>query len=219
MRARMGLACAGIEFEIREVVLRHKPDALLAASAKGTVPVLLLQEATPAETVLDESLDILLWALAQSDPLGWLAFPAQQRAEMASLVTYNDEVFKAHLDHYKYADRYPAQSALHYRQQGEVFLRQLDERLYDQAWLFGTQCSYADIAVLPFIRQFANVDAKWFAEAPYVHLRNWLQGLLNSRLFLSIMAKYPAWQPGDEPLVFTPERSSLQVLEEPAGTG
>ncbi|MEM9620686.1 MAG: glutathione S-transferase [Pseudomonadota bacterium] len=211
MRARMALAYAGVQFEIREVVLRNKPQALLTASPKGTVPVMLLEPgvastatdgSAAAASILEESLDIMHWALAQADPDGWLAFSESQVEAMRELVTYNDEVFKQHLDRYKYADRYPAQPASVYRAAGETHLQNLNTLLQAQPWLFGARCSFADIALLPFVRQFVNVDPGWFASAPYPELRGWLQRLLDSELFQSVMTKYAPWAPGAPAVVF-----------------
>ena len=190
MRARMGLAYAGIEFQIREVVLKDKPREMLDDSPKATVPV-LLRSGLP---VLEESLDILEWSLAENDPEGWMDYPAEQLLKMQDLVEENDGVFKLHLDRYKYSDRFPESPREEYRQQGESFLQKLEVLLLDTAFLFGDRISYADVAIFPFVRQFSNVEPVWFTTAPYPHLRKWLASFLNSDLFLSVMKKYSPWK-------------------------
>jgi len=205
IRARMALACAGIDFEVREVVLKHKPQQLLDASPKATVPVLIRDDGV----VLDESMDIIHWALAVNDPAGWKDFSDDELAAMSELIEENDRVFKDHLDHYKYSDRFEAASKLEYREQGEVFLAKLEGMLMlgsfmkgTSSYLFGDRVSYADIAIFPFVRQFANVEPAWFRTAPYPRLREWLTDHLESRLFASVMQKYPAWKHGDPQLSF-----------------
>ncbi|MDG1441492.1 MAG: glutathione S-transferase [Pseudomonadales bacterium] len=205
MRARMGLAASQLKFEIREVVLRDKPAAMLEASAKATVPVLLA-----GDIVIDESLDILIWALKRNDPLGWLGFSDSQLDQMHSLVNLCDTEFKPHLDHYKYADRYPYSPESHYRSLALTFLNTLEAKLISHEHLFAERLSYADIAIFPFIRQFANVDADWFATQPYPNLQRWLASLLDSYLFKKIMTKHPQWNVDDKPLYFeTVDLSSL----------
>lgn len=196
MRARMALRYSDCRVELREVELKHKPAALLDLSAKATVPVLLCEDGQ----IIDESLDIMHWALQQNDRDNWLQ--GEYQAEIAALIEYNDSVFKNHLDHYKYADRYPDATQLEYRQQGEVFLQQLEQRLDQQAYLISGRISLADVAIFPFIRQFAHVDIRWFDRAPYPHLRSWLCQWMDSALFQSVMLKYPPWQKDDHPLIF-----------------
>ncbi len=191
MRARMALLYASIKVELREVLLKDKPPSMFLASPKGTVPVLLL----PDGGVLDQSLDIMHWALSVRDPAGWrteaLAEP------IAALIQQNDEQFKTHLDHYKYWERFPAESQGFYREQGEQFLARLETQLSSQRYLLAEHVTLADIALFPFIRQFAFVDKRWFDQAPYPKLQSWLQGFLNSPLFLAVMKKLPPWQQGD----------------------
>jgi len=186
MRARLTIAYAGIDVEQREIALKDKPQAMLDASPKGTVPVLVLQNGE----VINESLDIMLWALAQHDPQGWLT--AQQPSTM---IEENDSSFKQALDHYKYAVRFPEHPLEHYRAQGEVFLCKLEKILTQQNYLGGAQPSMDDYAIFPFIRQFAFVDKAWFDTAPYPKLQVWLQHHLDSPLFASIMQKHPLWKP------------------------
>jgi glutathione S-transferase len=188
MRARMALRYSGIQIEIHEVSLKDKPEAMLQISTKGTVPVLAL----PNGKVLDESLDIMRWALAQHDLEDWLmaSVPAfGQEAE--ALIAENDGAFKQALDRYKYATRFPEHPAEFYRAQGETFLQALELRLNKTRHLCRERCSLADIAIFPFIRQFASVDEAWFRQASYPALDNWLRQLVESRLFISIMEKHP----------------------------
>lgn len=197
MRARLALRYSDIQVELREIDLKHKPEAMLLASPKATVPVLIL----PDQTVIDESLDIIHWALQQNDPQHWLQ--SHTRSESQQLIDENDQSFKRHLDHYKYADRFPAQSPDFYRQQGEAFLQKLELRLQTQTCLFANTLSVADIALLPFIRQFAYVDISWFQHSRYLKLNEWLLKNLQSELFLSIMHKHPIWKnTGQLPVIF-----------------
>ncbi|MGF6208974.1 glutathione S-transferase [Pseudomonas frederiksbergensis] len=185
MRARMALRYSGVEVQIVEVSLKAKPAEMLALSSKGTVPVLEVDG-----RVIDESLDIMRWALGQNDPEDWLLKedPAGQPL-IAELIEENDQVFKVHLNRYKYAERYPEQPMEHYRAEGEVFLRRLDELLKGRDYLLAGHISWADVALMPFVRQFAHVDREWFAQTPYVRLQAWLQRFLDSDLFTSIMKK------------------------------
>lgn len=181
MRARLALRYAGVPVQIVEVSLKAKPAEMLALSPKGTVPVLSLDG-----RVLEESLEIMRWALVQNDPQGW-GLEGDERID--ALIARNDSEFKVHLNHYKYAERYPEHSREHYRQQGEVILADLEQRLDGRPYLLADHPSLADAALLPFIRQFAGVEPQWFAEAPYPRLRAWLQGWLESELFKAIMAR------------------------------
>ena len=184
MRARMALRYSGIALNIVEVSLKSKPAEMLALSGKGTVPVLSVDG-----RVIDESLEIMHWALEQKDPQDWLLKdnPSAQHVS-AALIEENDQLFKVYLDRYKYADRYPEQPMEHYRAQGASFLQKLDERLQHE-YLVADHLSLADIALAPFVRQFAHVDRDWFAEAPYRHLQAWLQRFLESELFVGVMTK------------------------------
>jgi glutathione S-transferase len=198
MRARMALCYSGMSVELREVVLREMPASLLTYSPKGTVPVLVL----PDGEVIEESRDIIDWALARHDPDGWLPIDDAQQAEVAALLDENDNVFKADLDYYKYAARYPEHPAEYYRAQGEHFLLRLEERLANHHYLLGDRVSMADVAVFPFVRQFAFVDKDWFDQAPYPKVQPWLAELLQSDLFTGVMRKYPQWHEGDAVTVF-----------------
>ena len=202
MRARLALAVSGEPYELREVVLRDKPAELLAASPKGTVPVLVL----PDGTVIDQSLDVMLWALRRQDPESWLLPPRGAIADMLTLVAGNDGDFKRDLDRYKYPHRYPEESAgdaqafaLRHRARGATWLAKLDGMLYE-GWLFGPRVSLADMALLPFVRQFAHTDAAWFAAQPWPRLRAWLAGFEAGARFQAVMEKHAPWQPSGSPV-------------------
>ena len=188
MRARLALHFAQQAVEHREVVLKDMPQQIIDISPKATVPVMQL----PDGTVIDESLDIALWALEQQDPSNLLGSLAQL-SDMLSLINDNDNDFKGWLDQYKYADRYPEQTPEYYREQGELFLEKLENRLSHHPYLFGVEIRLADIAIMPFVRQFAHVDKKWFDTADYPFLQNWLQSWLASDSFEGIMHKHPKW--------------------------
>jgi len=190
----MALRYSGVRVELREVVLREMPRELLDCSPKGTVPVLLL----PDGAVLEESRDIMDWALAQHDPDQWHPYPGSpDAADAQHLIDANDFDFKPQLDRYKYAGRYPQHPANWYRSRGERFLDELEQRLLRHAWLLGERISIADIAIFPFVRQFALVDRSWFDATPRTRLRHWLYGLLQAELFTAVMHKYPPWRSGD----------------------
>ncbi|WP_265533937.1 glutathione S-transferase [Pseudomonas saponiphila] len=185
MRARLALRYAGVPVQIVEVSLKAKPAEMLALSPKGTVPVLALED-----RVIDESLEIMHWALAQHDPEDWrLSTDPTAQARMAALIAENDQVFKVHLNRYKYAERYPEAPMEHYRGQGEAFLARLDGLLQQRRYLLAEHPSLADMALLPFVRQFAHVDREWFAQTPHGALQRWLREWLESPLFVGVMAK------------------------------
>ena len=179
MRARMALCYAGLEVEHREIALKSKPAHMLQISPKGTVPVLLLADGT----MLDESLDIMRWALTQQDENHWLQHDDQD------LIAENDGAFKQALDRYKYATG----AKQTHRTQAEKFLQKLETRLNQQAYLCGAKLSMTDIAIFPFIRQFAGVDEAWFERSFYVATRQWLSGLVASELFVAVMQKHATW--------------------------
>ena len=184
MRARLALAVSGTRFELREVKLAAKPAEMLAVSSKGTVPVLVL----PDGEVLDESLQIMRWALAINDPEGWL-----ERDDIG-LIAANDGPFKDHLDRYKYPQRH-AVDPLPYRALGLAFLREIDALVAAGDRLGGGARGLNDAAIIPFVRQFAAVDPGWFDAQALPHLRAWLDDYLGSDLFRSIMLREPALSP------------------------
>lgn len=190
MRARLALAASETEVEHREVLLRDKPAAMLAASHKATVPVLVL----PDGQVIEESLDIMRWALGRNDPRGWLA-PGDA---MFELVAINDGPLKRALDRYKYPNRYEGEDALENRARGLEILARLETRLAGSTFLYGEAMSLADAAIFPFVRQFAHTDRMWFAAQPLPHLQAWLAGHLASPIFVAIMHKHPVWMPDRE---------------------
>ncbi len=194
IRARLALSYALPEqsLELREVVLKDKPSELLAINPNATVPVLhLLNDDLSTCDVLSESLHIMLWALAQTDSDGWLE--AAHKPLVLELIALNDGDFKWALDHYKYADRYDNPPE-YYRKKAEVFLAKLEGMLKNNAYLFSANIGLADMAIAPFIRQFAHVDKDWFFNSQYVHLQQWLNIFLESQRFKSIMKKYPQWK-------------------------
>nr|WP_268935034.1 glutathione S-transferase [Pseudomonas edaphica] len=181
MRARLALRYSGVPVQIIEVSLKAKPAEMLALSPKGTVPVLCV-----GGQVIEESLEIMHWALAQHDPDDWLL---QGDPRVQELIAENDQVFKYHLNRYKYAERYPEQPMEYYRAEGEVFLQKLEALLARNDYLLAEHLSLADMALAPFVRQFAHVDREWFACTPYHRLQTWLQRFLESPLFVAVMAK------------------------------
>ena len=201
IRARMALYMSGQCCELREVVLRNKPAEMIELSPKATVPVLQLKTGD----VLDQSLDIMLWTLAENDPEGWLVPERGTLNDMLALIAETDGPFKDHLDRYKYAPRYENADPESHRAEAEKFLRVLNGRMENCKYLFGNRPSLADYAIAPFIRQFANTDRTWFDATPYPHLQSWLEAFLNAEIFKQVMNKYPAWQTGDTPLFFGAE--------------
>ena len=196
MRARLGLLFAGRQVELREITLKNKPPQMLAISPKGTVPVLQLLDGT----VIEESREIMTWALTQQDTQGLLA--AQTLLQANALIDKNDNEFKYWLDRYKYADRHLDMSQAEYRQRGEAFLQMLEELLIKNPYLLGESITIADIGIMPFVRQFAHVNRKVFYDLPYPNLQRWLQDWLNHPLFLQAMTKFAPWQEKDDVVVF-----------------
>jgi glutathione S-transferase len=201
IRARMALFSSGLTFELREVLLRDKPASMLSYSPKGTVPVLVL----PSGQVIDESLDVMNWALQQSDPDGWLDTPPRSAEEIDRLLQWNDGEFKSHLDRYKYSTRYEDADPQEHRDAAEQFLTELNRKITTQKYLAGDHASLVDIALFPFIRQLANTDREWFDELNYEPLQNWLEGFLSSERFAQSMRKFRPWQPEDPQTLIHPE--------------
>ncbi|ALM87062.1 glutathione S-transferase [Bordetella sp. N] len=207
MRARLALSASGQRCELREVVLRNKPMELLQASPKGTVPVLVLLDGR----VIDQSLDIMHWALAQSDPAKWLVPERESKESMDALIALCDGPFKTHLDRYKYPDRYPGADSLEHRTQGVEYLLALDARLSQNAYLFGSAPCLADMAIAPFVRQFAATDATWFENQPWSALRRWLNAFTESERFEGIMEKYAPWISGAPGVVFPGAGAAVSI--------
>ncbi|NRB04980.1 MAG: glutathione S-transferase [Rhodobacteraceae bacterium] len=196
MRARLAVASAGVAVDLREIVLRDKPQAFLDTSPSATVPAMRLPD-----RVLDESLDIMTWALGQHDPGNLLDMPQ----EGWDLIHTTDGPFKKALDRTKYATRYPDSDPDAEREKAMEHLMALNTRLSGQDWLFGARPTLADYAILPFVRQFAHIDRAWFDAQDWPHLRSWLDRFLESKLFAGIMQKYPPWAEGDDHTLFGPD--------------
>ena len=192
MRARMALQVSGQPVRLREILRRDKPAEMLEASPKATVPVLVVDQ----ERVVDESRAVMDWALERHDPENW-----RQRHDTI-LLDDCDGNFKYHLDRYKYASRYEDADADDHRSEAMAFIETLEERLREQAFLSGDTRGYTDIAIFPFIRQFRIADAEWFDTAPIPGVQAWLDGLIHSDLFQSVMAKYPLWKETGEEFPF-----------------
>jgi glutathione S-transferase len=193
MRARMALWAAGIAVTLREVKLADKPPELVQASPKATVPVLVLADGT----VIDESLAIMHWALSRNDPELWLT------GDDPALIAANDGAFKHHLDRAKYPGRYDP-DAIDHRAEALALLRSLEARLKTAPYLCGASCSLTDIALFPFVRQFAHIDRDWFARQSLPRVQNWLGSHIDSDLFAAIMPKFAPWKAGDTPIRFGP---------------
>lgn len=181
IRARMALSVSTVEYDRVEVALRRKPEALLAASPKGTVPILVL----PGGRVIDESLDIMRWALAQNDPEDWLEIDHADEA----LIADTDGGFKFHLDRMKYTNRFPGEDASHHRDAATAHLSRIDQRLGGAAYLGGDAPRFADVAIFPFIRQFAAAEPAWFAALPLAGLLRWHAAMIAAPRFVSVIAK------------------------------
>ena len=198
MRARLALAVSDQVCELREVVLRNKPQGLLLASPKGTVPVLVL----PSGQVLEQSLDIMLWALAQHDPEGWLTPSHGSVPDMLALIAECDGPFKQALDRCKYPGRYPDADPALARTQAVEWLQKLETRLCPNACLYGDRAALADMAIAPFVRQFAGIDDAWWSAQPWPRLQAWLAHWQSSPLFDQVMPKLPAWVDGTQGVPF-----------------
>lgn len=197
IRARMALKYAAVQCELREVVLRNKPRQMLAISSKGTVPVLQLSDGR----VIDESLDVMYWALSHQDVDGWLDVDAEQ---CRILIEKNDNEFKLELDRYKYFQNYPERTQQEYRICCEVFLTELEQALSasNAKGLLGNKRTVADFAIFPFVRQFARVDWDWFIHSRYESLKCWFNEIEQGELFISVMEKYPLWEEGQALTLF-----------------
>ncbi len=200
MRARMAVAISQQRCELREVVLAHKPTALLEASPKGTVPVLVLADGR----VIDQSLDIMRWALQAHDPEHWLPQTSTAWERTHTWIAENDGPFKQALDRYKYPHRHGLSDGIAHRTAGAVFLQSLDATLATQAYLGGPHFGLADAALAPFVRQFAHTDTLWFAQQTWPALQAWLAQFEQSPVYLCSMDKLPAWVPGQAISLFPP---------------
>ena len=196
MRARMAIHISDQRCELREVLLRDKPPSMLEYSAKGTVPVLILQDGK----VIDESLDVIDWALNLNDPDDWQR--SKDKEKTKELIKINDGEFKYHLDRYKYSKRYDNEDPEFHRKRCLKFIESINNELNNSEYIFDDNISYADIVLLPFIRQFRIADIEWFDSLPYDNLKKWLSSFLDSSLLNSIMKKYDLWKEGDKSIVF-----------------
>lgn len=197
MRARLALLSAEITVEVREIILRAKPDHMLELSPKGTVPVLWL-----GDRVIDESRDIMNWALAQNDPKGLLDMPREGEDWIAKI----EGPFKTALDRYKYATRYEGVDTSVERKTAQDILMSVDAQLRQTPWLYGDRPCLADFATITFVRQFANVDRAWFDAQDWAGVKSWLERFLASDRFANIMQKYPLWHDGAQSRYF-PEQA------------
>jgi len=209
MRARLGIYLSETQVSLREIILKHKPQPMLDASPKGTVPVLILQDGQ----VIDESLDIMVWALTHNDPDNLLLVDEPQKQELAkALINTNDSEFKPWLDKYKYADRHPEQREENYREQGEQFIAQLESLLAKHKQLLGPKPCIADFAIFPFVRQFVHVNKPWFRAAPYPNVQRWLSEHLASTTFTHMMKKYPTWLESEQAFTFGKKRNKNSAI-------
>ena len=193
IRARMALSYSKIKVELREILLSNRPSALYEVSPKGTVPVLCINKTT----VIDESLDIMKWALKQNDPNLWISFNKRMQFD---IIEENDNEFKYWLDRYKYYDRFPENNRDYYRAKCGEYLIKLNQLLEYNQYLLTNELLFVDVAIFPFIRQFSNVDQYWF-KVTYTNLENWLNNITESKLFVSVMDKYLEYNPEQEPLI------------------
>lgn len=203
MRARIAIYYSQQAIILRDVILSNKPEAMLMASPKGTVPVLVLPE--KKQKVIEESLEVMLWALGKSDPDNFLpSHNDEVLTQMLTIIARFDHDFKACLEAYKCAKRYHEGDLIQRRQACEVYIQHLEQRLSEHDYLMSSKPSLVDIALLPFIRQFARVERQWYLQSPYPHLRAWLNNYLQSPMFTKVMAKFPLWSPDHEAVIFGP---------------
>lgn len=195
MRARMAIFKANLQIDLREVNLNHKPAEMIKASAKGTVPILVLGNEVSPCIIIDESLEVMLWALTENDPDDLLHKHDQNALlKMLALITQFDDEFKTCLNAYKAAKRYREDNITECRQACEVFIQKLENRLIQNPFLISAQESLADIALIPFIRQFAKVERQWYLQSPYPRVRRWLNCYLQSGMFTRVMGKVEVWR-------------------------
>ena len=187
MRARMALKYAGVDVEHREIELRNKPQSMLLASPKGTVPVLCV-----GDLVLDQSVDIMRWAIAQSDPAGWGSI---DEAIAQDWIIKNDGPFKILLDQYKYPNRFPElDPEAVFAEALQLMLLPMEQSLQKNQYLLRDELTWVDVALFPFIRQFSMVDLQKFEGLPIPAVKKWLTQHLESALFISVMQKHPVWR-------------------------
>lgn len=201
IRVRLAIDVSRQKVQLREILLRDKPSAFVAASPKATVPVLQCDDGT----ILEESRDIMFWALSRHDPDGWLDIWHKDSDSVARFLDRLDGPFKNHLDRYKYASRYDADAVLVHRGAGAAFLSELDATLAQQPALSGLRQGLLDFASLPFVRQFRIADSDWFDAQNWPHLHCWLQAFLATPRFERVMQKYSPWSDGEQGVDFPPQ--------------
>jgi len=200
IRARMAIYVSGQAVQLRDIALSDKPAHMLQVSPKGTVPVLMLQN----DKVLEQSLEIMMWAFGQSDPNNYLmSHCPNSRAEMLRLVDLFDTEFKLCLEKYRSAKRYHDESVLAHRLACEHYLQVLEQKLSQHPYLMSDNPSLADLAIVPFIRQLARVERQWYLQSPYPNIRAWLNGYLQSLMFSKVMTKYSLWLAEESLIVFS----------------
>lgn len=205
MRARVAIFKANLQVLLRDVVLSNKPAEMIACSAKGTVPILVLneQKESGSQTVIEESLEVMLWALAENDPEDLLQTSVPEAlSDMLKIINRFDNDFKTSLEQYKCGKRYHEDNLVFYRQECELFIQDLEQRLEQHSFIMSENESLADIALLPFIRQFARIERHWYLQSPYPKVRQWLNRYLQSVMFTKVMAKYPLWLDSREDVIF-----------------
>lgn len=198
MRARLAIFKSQRAVELRDVKLTNKPAAMLKASPKGTVPILVVS----ASRVIDESLDVMLWCLGESDPDNLLRSSIVELSDLLAFIDIYDSEFKPSIERYKCAKRYHETNLEACRNDCEVYIQDLERRLSEHAFVMGEDESLVDIAILPFIRQFAKVERQWYVQSSYKNLKRWLNNYLQSALFNKVMAPYQIWEEGNEPVIF-----------------
>ena len=204
IRARLAIAQSGVKVELREVVLKDKPAEMLSCSPKGTVPVLVLSNGR----VIDESLDIMLWALKQNDPHNLLHTQDPLALErMLELIKLNDTQFKPVLEKYKFYARTKDMAQIYYQKACEEFIKQFEAKLTTHKYLMGDEKSLADYALLPFIRQFARVDKHWYLQSEYTHVRAWLNEFLHAPMFTKVMVKFDLYMDCGEEFLYGVKKS------------
>lgn len=206
MRARIAIFKSKQPIELRDVKLDNKPAAMLTASPKGTVPILVVSLSDNTTQIIDESIDVMVWSLTQSDPDNLLLASSQtvegettnQLTELLAFIHIYDSEFKGCIERYKCAKRYHEPNLLERRQDCEVYIKDLEQRLSKHAYIFGESESLADIALLPFIRQFAKIERQWYVKADYPNVKRWLNAYLQSAMFNKVMTQNPIWQEGTD---------------------
>ena len=196
MRARFAIRSSKIMVEVREIKLKEKPSEFLKSSPKGTVPVLI----TKSGEVLEESLDIINWALNINDPHKWLADGKLEKKEITNLLDDFEMKFKINLDKYKYPNRFSGVDQYLYRDKNLCFLEKLNSYLKKNKSLNSEHLTLIDYAIFPFVRQFRNVDKDWFDKLNFSLLNSWINQIIDSEDFSSIMEKFKKWEPNDVPI-------------------